>query len=223
MSAIPEGPGALNPAAYYGPLFNVVEETSEFSDAPSPTVALNAIVNFAARYGNIGCVEQDSQFQTLHLFGMVIGPPTKGRKTSSAAIISDLFESIDCMSASFSTLNDSEALAGIQRLGSIASGEGIMRPMYQGAERRLLLSLDSMSQFVKMAERNGNYAKAVINRAFDSGVIDAGGWNPMSLEDAHLCILTHATPEDLRASRTGRVLGPEVLGRFIPVYSVVGK
>jgi hypothetical protein len=223
MSALPDGPGPLNPAAYYGPLFNVVEETSAFSDAPAPTVALNAIINFAARYGNIGCLDLDNQCQSLRMFGIVIGPTVKGRKTSSAQLVGDLFEAVDLYSSSFVALAESSALAGIQRLGSIASGEGIIRPMYQGDERRLLLRLDSMNQFVKMAERNGNYARSVINRAFDSGVIDAGGWNPMILNDAHLCILAHATAEDMRAARTERVLGVETLARFIPIYSEVSK
>lgn len=223
MPTIPDGPGELNPAAYYGPLFNVVEETSVFSDAPAPTIALNAVINFAARFGNIGCLDQDNHCQTLRMFGIVIGPTVKGRKTSSAELVAELFDTVDLLSSSFVALAGSSALAGIQRLGSIASGEGIIRPMYVGDERRLLLRLDSLSQFVKMAERNGNYAKSVINRAFDGGAIDAGGWNPMILRDAHLCILTHATPDDLRAARTARVLGPEVLGRFIPVYSVVNK
>lgn len=210
-----DGPGDLDPAAYYGPLFNFVEETSAISDAPASAIALNALVQFAARYGGVAVIPQNGEYETLHLYGLVIGPYHYGRKSSSAAMVADVFDSVSAFSSSFVALGD--APAPPRGLDGTMSGEQMSRETFEGGNR-LFLRLDDLAEFRAIAERSGNTSAPAVRRGFE-GKARRPGTVARIAADAHVCILGDATPQQLTDLRTVRALGPETLGTFLPAFA----
>jgi hypothetical protein len=210
LAPIPE-PAPLSPAAFHGPVGDLVRLIEPHSEADPVALLGQTLVALGSCIGRNAhfVVENDTHYLNLNL--VLVGVSSKGRKGSSWGHVRDFFSEIDPEWAD-------------QRIQSgLSSGEGLIwavrdrvtkeEPIkdkgrvidYQEvqvdpgvADKRLLCYESEFASVLKVAERQGNTLSVLIRQAWETGDLRSMTKNcPAQATGAHISVIGHITNEEL--------------------------
>lgn len=221
-------PGALEDAAFYGVLGDVVRAVEPHSEADPAALLIQALVLFGNIVGaSPHCYAGGARHQ-VNLFAALVGLSSKGRKGTAYNSIATPFRQVD------PTLDDPE------RVGSgLSSGEGLIwsvrDAILKGREivdpgvedKRKLIVEGEFASVLKQLGREGNILSAIIRQAWDSGTLGTmTKTNQAKATGAHISIIGHVTKDELlrylTATESGNGFGNRILwtcvrrSKFLP-------
>lgn len=221
-------PQPLKDVAYQGTAGMVTELIAPHTESDNAALLLQFLVAFgniigrSARFTVSGCDHY------LNLFVCLVGKTASGRKGTSWDPIERLFKLVDSTWANriMSGLSSGEGLIWAVR-DPIEKTEPIKEKSkvtgYQkvivdsGVEdKRLLIIETEFASVLKVLQRDGNTLSAIIREAWDKGdlrIITKN--NPAQATQAHISIIGHITPDELRRYIDRTELGNGFANRFL--------
>ena len=189
-AALPERP-ILDPAALYGLPGEVVRLLEPETEADPAAILGTFLASLASLAGSGPHVVVGSTRHPFRLFALVVGPTAAGRKGTSFA---DARSVLDIVDESFmrdrvqTGFGSGEALVdAVAEPGAGPSGHG------------LLIVEGEFSRVLRTAQRDGSTLSTIIRTAWDTGKLEVRSRTGTAVaHDAHLCIVGHLTPGDLR-------------------------
>jgi hypothetical protein len=203
----PQWPSPLVDAAFHGLAGDVVRGILPYTEADPAAL----LIDFLASFGNVIGLKPhaiaDGAIHRARLFVVIVGRTNEGKKGTGRARIRPLFRFAD------------EHWALNRQGGGVASGEGMIHQVRDAAEKvkvvngervpeivdageddkRLLVVETEYSALLKTARREGNITSEIIRQAWESDDLQRMTRNnPLKARGAHISIIGHITPDELR-------------------------
>lgn len=174
---------------FYGLAGEIVKTIEPHTEADSMALLLNTLAGFGNAIGRNSYFEADGSKHYTNLFGVLVGTTSAGKGTSWNQI-KRLFESVD------------EDWAQYRIQSGLSSGEGLIAAVKDGegeVDKRLFVVESEFSSVLSMGKRDGNTLSANIRGFWDNGKAQTlTKVDPISTSDAHVSIIGHITPTELR-------------------------
>lgn len=221
-------PQPLEEVAYQGIAGLVVELISPHTEADKAAL----LIQFLVAFGNI--IARTAKFNVsgcdhyLNMFLCLVGKTASGRKGTSWEPIENLFKSIDQTWANriMSGLSSGEGLIWavrdpvektepIKEKGRVVEYQKVIND--SGVEdKRLLVVETEFASVLRVLQREGNILSAIIREAWDKGNLRIITKNtPAQATQAHISIIGHITPDELRRYIDRTELGNGFANRFL--------
>jgi len=218
-SSIPRG----KPEMFAGLVGHAVETFEPYTEADSTAIAAQFLVSFGNALGRGPCVYVGETRHGLNEFLMVVGRSSRARKGDGKNIALRLLEMaapdwIPCVSSGLST---AEGLIFHVR-------DAMVRRDKDGAEnvsdagvtdKRLLAVETEFASVLKHFERQGNTLSQLLRDVWDgkSVLSTLTKSSPLRATGAHVSIIAHTTPADLREHLTTVDVANGLGNRFLVV------
>jgi len=204
--AVAPWPTPLGEAAFYGMAGEHVECIARNSEADPAALLTQELVAFGAVVGDGPYYEVEADRHPARLFAVVVGETANARKGTSAGIVRRRYERAQRPVTMKSGLSSGEGLIWCvrdpitKRDRNKRTGEIEEHLADDGVEdKRLLVVEGEFSHALRVVGREHNTLAAVIREAWDRGALSTLTKNsPAKATGAHLCIIGHITPEELR-------------------------
>jgi hypothetical protein len=221
-------PQPLKDVAYQGTAGMVTELIAPHTESDNAALLLQFLVAFgniigrSARFTVSGCDHY------LNLFACLVGKTSSGRKGTSWEPIERLFKSVDPTWASriMSGLSSGEGLIWavhdpiektepVKEKGRVVEYQKVI--VDTGVEdKRLLVVETEFASVLRVLQRDGNILSAIIREAWDKGDLRVITKNtPAQATQAHISIIGHITPDELRRYIDRTELGNGFANRFL--------
>ena len=214
-SSVLSPPPQLDPVALHGLAGEVVAAATHDSEAAPAAV----LATFLARFG---CEAFVPEVQSPHvcvgearhyprLFVSICGQTSKARKGTSAKPVERLFQ--------FSESAAGSLARPLESPGPLSSGEGLIYavrdpsrepnpqagnapvPDTGARDKRLFVLDEEMAAALKVTKREGNILSTVLRGLWDSGkAAPITKNNRVSTSNAHVCVVSHITRDELVAA-----------------------
>lgn len=192
--------------ALYGLAGEVVKTIEPHTEADLMALLLNMIVAFGNVIGRKAFFEADGSQHYTNLFGVLVGTTSAGKGTSWAQI-KRLFAAVDC-----------DWSANRLKTG-LSSGEGLISAVSDEnnvSDKRLMIVESEFSTALSMKHRDGNTLSQMIRGFWDEGKAGILNKNtPLTANNAHISILGHITPDELRVSLDHTQIANGFANRFL--------
>lgn len=202
----PHSSPGLRRKCFHGLAGEVVRVIEPHTEADSMALLLNTLIAFGNIIGRTAFFEADGAKHYTNLFGVLVGSTSAG-KGSSWSQIRNLFELV----------NNEWSRNQVQR--GLSSGEGLIaavRDEDSTKDKRLLVVESEFSSVLSMTKRDGNTLSPIIRSFWDEGSAQIMTKNnPISVHDAHISIIGHITPGELRARLNQTELANGFVNRFL--------
>ncbi|MEK6704618.1 MAG: toprim domain-containing protein [Bdellovibrionota bacterium] len=209
----PVFPDRLSPAAYYGLAGDFVRMIEPHTEA-DPTALL---ISFLICYGNV--IDHKSYYALgsarhyLNLYSVLVGETSTGRKGTALGEILNQFKEVvpdwfrSCRKSGLSSgegvihhirdrvekekqIKDSKT--GESKTEKVIDDEGVI-------DKRLMVTEPEFAAVLQMANRDSNILSTVLRQAWDGDTLRTLSKNsPECATEAHISILSHITPHELR-------------------------
>lgn len=189
---------SLPPAAYHGLTGEFLRLVAPLTEAPDPAVLAHWLPAVGTLLGPHRHVWAGGP-QPARLNVAVVGRTNDGRKGTSFVPVNKLLQGVDA-----------EFWAN-QRVSGLSSGEGLITKVadvwktnedgereLEVVEKRLFVQEPEFARVLANIRREGNILSHVIRESYDSGMLSTLTVTPRYARDAHISIVTHITPEELR-------------------------
>jgi hypothetical protein len=214
-SGVDAFPGPLADEAFHGMAGEIVRALEPETEADPAALLMNFLVLFGNAVGRSPHARGGATKHCANLFGVLAGRTGDARKGTSYDPIQDLFYRA-------MPTYVSERIAGSQ-----ASGEGLISLVSDRREKkvqvkdkrtgrmtmdfdtviedegvedkRLMIVETEMSSLLKVSNRSGNILSEQLRKAWETGDLrNSSKAAPQKATDAHISIIGHITPDDLR-------------------------
>jgi hypothetical protein len=200
LMSYPEWPTPLGAAAYYGLVGEIVRALERYSEADPAGILVHALVMFGSAIGRAAFYEVEATRHHTNEFAIFVGPTSSGRKGTA-------------YNQALAVFNGAAVQWTEDRIQSgLSSGEGLIaavRDRVMGkddevadpgvTDKRLLVKEAEFASTLRVARREGNTLTGVIREAFDTGKLGTmTKTNRTTASGAHISIIGHTTPEELR-------------------------
>lgn len=199
-------------AAFYGLAGEYVDIIEEHTEADPVAVLVQLLVGFGNAIGRNTYFEVGADRHHLNLFALVIGHTASGRKGLSWS------EARRPLSLA------AEAWAKTRIVGGLSSGEGLIHAVRDPSDddkgepdKRLLVIETEFAGTLKVMARDGSTLSTTIRQAWDSGDLRTMPKKPVKATGAHISILGHVTPQELRKRLDSVDIANGFLNRFLLV------
>lgn len=204
-----KGPPSLAPEAYYGLPGKVMRAIAPHTESAPAGVLGSFLTAGGCLIGPGPHVYRDGQRHATNEFGLIVGKTSEGRKGSATRRVNEVFQ---CLSDSNSTTIDHVDMragrGGIAWqsliLRGLGSGESLVAALAEEQEsgvldpRRLVFESE-FSRCLKVMSREGSTLSETLRSAWDSEPLHSRTKGKLLRADAaHVSILAHITPADLR-------------------------
>lgn len=182
--------------ALYGLAGDVVLELQQHTEASTAALLLTLLAGFGNAVGAGPHARVGGCRHPARLFVLLIGRTGRGRKGQSYADVSEVLQHAD------------PTWWQACQAGGLASGEGLVarvRDSEDGSPRdkRAMVYEPEYARLLQAKGREGNTLGALLRDAWDRGDLYVSTRkDPLVARDAHVSILSHVTPEELRTVQT---------------------
>lgn len=177
--------------ALYGLAGEIVRTIEPHTEADSMALLLNTLITFGNVIGRKAFFEADGSQHFTNLYGVIVGTTSAGKGTSWSQI-KQPFNAVD---------ND---WAKTQIKSGLSSGEGLIAAVSdesKSTDKRLLIVESEFASVLGMQKREGNVLSPMIRSFWDDGTAHILNKNsPLSASNAHVSIIGHITPDELRST-----------------------
>lgn len=187
----------IRPEAFHGLAGEFTQIVAPSTEADPVALLMQLLVEFgnAAGHGPHSMIEDTRH--AVNLFLVMVGATGEARKGTSLDRVTKAMSAVD------SEWSNSHIESGM------TSGEGVAYAVRdsdgkedQGVrDKRLMVVETEFASVLKVIQREGNILSPMIRQAWDSGNLRTlNKKNPVRASGAHLSIIAHITPEELRRS-----------------------
>ena len=206
-----------------GILGDFVALATSDSEADPAAVCITALVRFAAEVYGFAPNKGPHMYvgETIHpprLFAVICGNSSKARKGTSRYPVTKLFSRVHCQPSQLSVWR--LPLPTRESGGPLSTGEGLAyqvreeseeererrrklnpnEPLRDPGDKRLMIQDEEFASALACTKREGNTLSMGIRCFWDSGdYAPLTKNNPVLVKDAHICIVTHITMQELHA------------------------
>ncbi len=194
-----EWPVMDDAAAYHGVAGDLVHLIDPHTEADPAATLLQFLIAFGSAAGRNAYFRIGASVHYLNLFGCLIGATNAGRKGTSleGALLpvkmADPEWADNCQAGGLSSGEGLiHAVRDARREGDDVIDEGV-------ADKRLLVIETELAAPIQRMGRESNTLSAIIRQAWDCGrlrTMTKGA--PVRATDAHISIIAHVTPDELR-------------------------
>ena len=191
-------PPALGAAAYHGIAGEFLRAVGPYTEATDAGILAHLLPAVATLVGPGPYIFAGNE-QFARLFTVLVGPTNSGRKGTAAHPIDRLMLKVDrefWQGQRANGLSSGEGL--IQRVADIRTKDDDGKPKTVPVEKRLYVVEEELSRVLANIRREGNILSQVIRAAFDSGDLATLTVEPRQANGAHICIVGHITPRELK-------------------------
>lgn len=206
-------PAALGDSAFEGISGEIVRAILPHTEADPAALLVQFLIGFGSTVGRAPFYRVGADFHRLNLFGILVGPTSKGRKGSAWNAIKHVLEAADSEWAdkrNTSGLSTGEGIIWAVR-DAIEEREAIRDPKtkrvtdYQNVitdtgvdDKRLMVVETEFASALRVGERDGNTLTAVLRQAWDSGTLRIlTRKSPAKATGAHISVVGHITKDEL--------------------------
>lgn len=201
-------PEPLAEEAYYGLAEEFTKLVGPNTEADENVLLLSFLTVFGSVAGNSAFVLTEADKQTARLFAGIVGKSSEGTKGTGFGWVKKVFREVD------PKWHDNNIKGGL------SSGEGLVEAVKDDrikittnddgieereikeegvADKRLLAYEDEFGSTLRVMRREGNIISARLRQAWDHGnIATLTRLNPIKATNAHISIVAHCTPEELR-------------------------
>lgn len=190
---------SLDRAALYGLAGEIVEAVAPITEAAPVGMLLTLLVAFGNAAGDATRAYVGDDRHPPRLFAALVGKTSSGGKGTSLSAVRPIFRTAD------------DAWLSAAEINGFASGEAIVARLggYHSAdngapvEKRAFVIEQEFSRLLTVNARDGSTASPVLRQAWDVGRLQTvRAKQNLLAEGAHLSLLAHITPDELRAKMT---------------------
>lgn len=206
----------MGDAAYHGVAGELVGLIDPHTEADPVATLMQFLIAFGSAAGRNIHFQIGASHHYLNLFGCLMGATNAGRKGTS---LDGALLPIRLLDPDWA--NDCQA-------GGLSSGEGLIHSVrdtrYQGedvidegvSDKRLLVVETELAAPIQRMGREGNTLSTIIRQAWDSGRLRTmTKGSPVRATDAHISIIAHVTPDELRRLLTANDQTNGFANRFV--------
>jgi hypothetical protein len=212
-ATLPDKPESLGEAALYGPLGEYVSALREETESHPAAILAQALVYFGVMVGRGPSFSVGRDLHHPNEFVLIVGGTSDGKGTSWADA-----------QAPFRLL-DRSALPAVR--GGLTSAEGLAYHVRDARDKdpgiqdkRLLVVETEFSSVLVRARREANSLSQTIRQSWDDGSIASLSKNePTIATNAHIGIVGHITPTDVRAHLSHTDASNGFGNRFLLVWA----
>lgn len=197
----------LHPDALYGMPGEIVTAVAPHTEAHSAAILVQLLARFGADVGPGPHVFAANSKHPARLYPLILGKTSDGAKGTSWAVVEALHKAVERRRPSSP---DHEPLRRL--IGGLSSGEGLIQVVCDGVgddpdakgyikpvpDKRLLVVEEEFVSVLAMAARQGNTLPTVLRAAWDSGMLGTATRSPLVATNAHIVLIGHATPGELK-------------------------
>lgn len=189
----------LGDAAYHGPMGNWVRAISPHTEATDAGLFAHLLPAVGTLIGPNTYVYAGGN-QPPRLNVTLVGDTSTGRKGTAEGIVHSLMKQVDA------------AFWNGQCVSGLSSGEGLIEKVADRyevnedgekekveVEKRLIVIEPEFVRVLANTRREGNVLSPVMREAYDSGRLGTLTVTPRQANDAHVSIVGHITPAELKA------------------------
>lgn len=203
--AIPQ----LNRKALYGLAGDFVRTIYPHTEADESALLIQLLVGFGNVIGRSAYYIADGARHHTNLYSLIVGK-TSAAKGSALSHVKNQFK----------TMEGEWATKRIQ--SGLSSGEGLIKAVENSSiseNNRLLVIEQEFASVLQMQRREGNILSTVLRNFWDDGIAQTLTKNePLSTTDAHISIIGHITPEELKRCINSTDLSNGYANRFLFAY-----
>jgi len=220
----------IHPAAWHGPIGEAVVRIAPVTEADPVAVLASCLALFGAMAGDNAYVRVGGVQHPARIWPLVVGKTGAGRKGTSMAEARNLARGWG---------GYAEAYTRHRVTGGLASGEGLItalggavgtrggakgeEPQQQEAaapDGKLTAVESEFARVLSAAKRDGSTLGPIMRQLWDDGAASIlTKAAPMSVQGAHLTVIAHVTPRELRLRLAESDLAGGTLNRFLLVGS----
>ena len=192
--AEPLWPAPLAEAAFHGLAGQIVRTIEPHTEADPAALLIQLLAAVGSAIGRSPRFRTDGGYQHLNLFVVLVGETGRGRKgTAWGRVGRDVMRDAA-----------PDWWEGCLRSG-LSSGEGLIeavsaKPGETHPDRRCLVVEPEFVRALTVAGREGNILGSIIRDAWDSGDLRTMTVNPRQAVGAHISIIGHITPPELKST-----------------------
>lgn len=206
----------LDPSAYHGITGQIVSAVAPHTEADPAALLVSVLAAAGAVAGDGAHVLVGGSRHPMRIWPLVIGRTASGRKGESWAQTENTVISFD---PSFAAKNIASGLS---------TGEGIIAAQRDSddddaapRDKRLLVVESEFGRTLGVTRREGNTLSQVLRGLWESGraaVMTRA--DPLTCSGAHLVVVAHVTPHELREKLAGSSgIAGGLMNRFLPVVA----
>lgn len=194
----------LSPEAMPGWIGDFVNAACEHSEADPAAVLFQSLTGASAMLGNRAIFHVGDKVHYARLFALVYGESAKARKGTSFAPVERLLK----------TTNALLKVPLRMTTGPLSTGEGLVYHVRDASEdkdkhgeltdpgvsdKRILITEEEFASALRMTKREGNSLSTTLRSLWDSGDCEPlTKGNRIKTTGAHVAIIGHITPQDLK-------------------------
>jgi len=225
----------LGTEAIHGPIGQYVEEVAPLTEADPAAILMQALVMFGNRLGRSVKYYVGSSIHHANEFLLIVGSTSRGKKGMSRDMAEVLFQNTAPVSEIVMESDDgieatgclSDPLIGYSRKG-LSTGQGLIhavrdatpargeKPADQGIkDKRLLIIEPEFQRVLAQVRKQDSTLSSTLRDFFDSG--NAALMNkvePIKATNAHVSLIAHISPEELKAQTIATDYQNGFLNRF---------
>lgn len=202
---------AVHPAVWHGLAGNLVRAVAPSTEADPLGVLVSLLAGVGACIGDRPHIRVGDRRQPARLWPLLVGKTGSGRKGTSWQVAEQILAAADS-----DFVRDRIA-------SGLTSGEGLIahlrdREDDSESDRRLLVIEPELARVLASTRRDGSVLSSVLRQAWESG-----SWqvltrhDPIKATGAHLVVVAHITPRELRQKLAETEIGAGFANRFLPV------
>jgi len=216
---------SLHADALQGIPGKIVDAVLPHTEAHPAAVLVQVLARFGALAGGSLHVRADNRRHPARIYPLIVGKTSDGAKGTSDQVAAALSAAAERMSSSPWPM---------RQLSGLSSGEGLIEavrdpngddPSAKGfdegiTDKRLLVIESEFTSMLAVMERQGSTLPRVVREAWDGDVLRTmSRHSPLAATGAHIVIIGHVTPGELRIRLKEAQLVGGTMNRFLPVAS----
>lgn len=217
----------LRDEAFHGLAGQIVKTAQPLTEANPAAMLFTLLTTFGALVGRGSFVSVGPEQHFPILFSLIIGPSGSGKGVSLAAV-RPVLAAADHTAAPFlktrlvKGFQSGEALVQTAvDLGLPASSaSGALEPSGSSPDQRLLVVESEYAKMLTVAQRQGSILSTILRAAWDGESLECRTRREKLVStDAHIGVVGHVTPEELRSKLDLVDIANGFANRFLPVWS----
>lgn len=214
----------LGSAALHGLAGQIVREIQPHTEASPAAMLLTLLTTVGAMVGRGAFTRVGPEPHHPVLFSLIVGPSGSGKGVSMSAV-RPVLASGDSTEAPFMR---SRVVKGFQ------SGEALVQAAADFApenpsdtsleapapDQRMLVVESEFAKVLTVAQRQGSVLSTNLRSAWDSEPLECRTRKEkLIVTGAHICVVTHITPDELRSTLDTVEIANGFANRFLPIWS----
>lgn len=220
----------LDPAALKGRTGRIVESVAPYTEAHPAAILVQYLARFGANVDDGPHLMVGNREHPARINPLIVGKTSDGAKGTSHEVVVALFAAANQRLEGPSSL----ARSPLRVLSGLSSGEGLIELVRDGsgdnpdakgfdegiADKRLLVVEPEFAGVLAMMDRQGSILPRVVREAWDGDVLRTlSRHSPLTATGAHISLVGHVTPGELRIKLKEAQIVGGTLNRFVPVAS----